>query len=109
VRGADLLGSTARQIHLQRLLRLHTPSYAHLPVATDEAGDKLSKQTLARAIDDEPPARALAAALGFLGQNPPAALARASRAEVWTWALAHWRLDRVPRLPQKPAPKTMRE
>ncbi|MDR1463251.1 MAG: tRNA glutamyl-Q(34) synthetase GluQRS [Azoarcus sp.] len=106
VRGADLLGSTARQIHLQHLLGLPVPAYAHLPVASNAAGEKLSKQTLARAIDDAPPARTLAAALAFLGQRPPAALAGASIAEVWAWALAHWRIERVPRRLQGPAPNS---
>jgi len=31
VRGADLLDSTAAQIHLQRLLGLATPRYLHVP------------------------------------------------------------------------------
>ncbi|MDR3087433.1 MAG: tRNA glutamyl-Q(34) synthetase GluQRS [Azoarcus sp.] len=104
VRGADLLGSTARQIHLQNVLGLSVPAYAHLPVAVNAAGEKLSKQTLARAVDEIPPARALTAALAFLGQHPPAGLARASLAEVWSWALACWRLDRVPRALQLPVP-----
>ena len=47
VRGADLLDSTTRQIHLQRLLGSATPRYLHLPVATNAAGEKLSKQTQA--------------------------------------------------------------
>jgi glutamyl-Q tRNA(Asp) synthetase len=97
VRGADLLGSTARQIQLQRLLGLPEPAYAHLPVATNAAAETLSKQTRACAIDALPPARALVAALDFLGQAPSPDLSRASPAEVWAWALAHWRLDRVPR------------
>ncbi|MDR3214514.1 MAG: tRNA glutamyl-Q(34) synthetase GluQRS [Azoarcus sp.] len=100
VRGADLLGSTARQIQLQQLLGLRAPIYAHLPVATNAAGEKLSKQTLTRAIDDDPPARTLTTALAFLGQKPPAALAGASRTEVWKWALAHWRLENVPQVRQ---------
>ncbi|MDR0701071.1 MAG: tRNA glutamyl-Q(34) synthetase GluQRS [Azoarcus sp.] len=104
VRGADLLGSTARQIHLQRLLGLPVPAYAHLPVAANAMGEKLSKQTLARAIDSFPPARALAWALAFLGQHPPDALAGASLAQVWAWARAHWCIERVPRRLQCPAP-----
>ena len=103
VRGADLLDSTARQIHLQGLLGLPSPYYAHLPVATNAAGEKLSKQTLARAIDTHPPAHALLAALRFLGQAPPAALGRANTAELWQWALHHWQLSAVPRCRHAPA------
>lgn len=104
VRGADLLVSTPRQIHLQRLLGLATPRYVHLPVAVDEAGEKLSKQTLAAPVDAARPAPALAAALAFLGQRPPADLARASLEDFWQWALTHWNLARVPRVRTAPAP-----
>jgi len=68
VRGADLLDSTARQIHLQRLLGARTPRYAHVPVALNAAGEKLSKQTGARPIDLSDPAREIARARRFLGQ-----------------------------------------
>ena len=67
VRGADLLSSTARQIHLQRLLGLPTPAYLHLPLVVDGSGRKLSKQDQARRVDREDPLPALRAALEFLG------------------------------------------
>ncbi len=109
VRGADLLASTPRQIFLQQVMGLPAPAYAHLPVAVNAAGEKLSKQTLAPALDDAHPAPALVAALAFLGQSPPPELAWADAATVWQWALANWRLGRVPRLralPYNPPDRT---
>lgn len=103
VRGADLLDSTARQVFLQRCLGVATPGYAHLPVAVNGAGEKLSKQTLARALDEDSPGPSLVAALDFLGQAPLEELRRAPVAEIWSWALAHWRLERVPRRRTLPA------
>ena len=104
VRGADLLASTPRQIHLQRLLGLPTPRYAHLPAAVNALGEKLSKQTLARPLDPRRAAAAIAAALAFLGQAPPPGLGRAALREVWDWSLAHWDLGKVPRQRALPAP-----
>lgn len=98
VRGADLLDSTARQILLQHRLGLPHPAYAHLPVATNPAGEKLSKQTLAAAIEVDTPTANLWHAMQFLGHNPPPALRHAPLAEFWQWALAHWHLDVVPRV-----------
>lgn len=51
VRGEDLLSNTARQIRLQQCLGYQTPSYLHLPLVTNYAGEKLSKQTKATAVD----------------------------------------------------------
>jgi glutamyl-Q tRNA(Asp) synthetase len=96
VRGADLLDSTPRQIWLQRLLGLPVPRYMHLPVAVDERGEKLSKQTLARPIDLAEARPALLAALAFLGQTPPRELADASVSDLWRWAQANWDVTRVP-------------
>lgn len=44
VRGADLLRSTARQILLQRALRLPQPGYYHCPLMTDDMGIRLAKR-----------------------------------------------------------------
>ncbi len=104
VRGADLLDSTPRQIYLQRLLRLPTPRYLHLPAAVNAAGEKLSKQTLAPPVDARDPVPALARVMDFLGQAPPAQLGRASLAEFWHWALAHWDVQHIPRRRSLPAP-----
>jgi len=104
VRGADLLGSTPRQIYLQQLLGLPQPRYAHLPVAVNAAGEKLSKQTLAAPLDAAQPLPALVAALSFLGQQPPRDLARTTVRDLWDWALKNWKLERVPPVASAPAP-----
>ena len=96
VRGADLLASTPRQIWLQRCLGYTTPRYAHLPVATNAAGEKLSKQTRAPALRPDQAGPGLAAALGFLGQAVPAGLSAAGVREIWRWAIAHWVFAQVP-------------
>jgi glutamyl-Q tRNA(Asp) synthetase len=50
VRGEDLADNTARQIHLQQALGLPTPRYLHTPLVYADDGQKLSKQTGARAL-----------------------------------------------------------
>ncbi len=105
VRGADLLDSTPRQIYLQRLLGLSTPRYLHLPAAVNAAGEKLSKQTRAAPVDERDPVPVLAQVMDFLGQAPPAQLRRATLAEFWDWALAHWDAERIPRRRSLPAPE----
>lgn len=100
VRGADLLESTPRQIHLQHLLHFATPSFAHLPVAVNERGEKLSKQTHAAPVERRDPCPPLVQALAFLGQAPPSGLRDAGLRELWDWAVSNWREDRVPRARQ---------
>jgi glutamyl-Q tRNA(Asp) synthetase len=99
VRGADLLDSTPRQIYLQSCLGFPQPAYAHLPVALNAAGEKLSKQTCAAAVDALEPAEALAGALRFLGHAPPA---RLGLADLWAWAVENWRMEQVPRVRASP-------
>jgi glutamyl-Q tRNA(Asp) synthetase len=107
VRGADLLGSTARQIALHRALGLPVPRYAHLPVAVDVRGDKLSKQTLARPLEAAEASARIAQALDFLGHAPPAELRGAPPAELLAWAVVHWDIGKVPAIRQSYHPDTL--
>jgi glutamyl-Q tRNA(Asp) synthetase len=97
VRGADLIDSTPRQIFLQQRLGLPQPRYAHAPIAVDERGDKLSKQTLAPALDPHAPVASLIQALRFLGQNVPLEAGEGDVEDLWRWALANWRPEWIPR------------
>jgi len=86
VRGADLLGSTPRQIFLLESLGLPVPAYLHLPLVLNADGSKLSKR---HGDDDSLLAWSggglLCKALRWLGQPVPAALAQAPPAEVLAW------------------------
>jgi len=99
VRGADLLWNTPRQIYLQTLLGLPTPSYAHVPLITNAAGQKLSKQTCARALPEHGRADVLAQALAALGHPLPVDLTGAEPAELLAWAGTHWQIENVPLQP----------
>jgi glutamyl-Q tRNA(Asp) synthetase len=94
IRGCDLLGSTARQVHVARCLGLSSPRYAHHPVAATPGRHKLSKRLGSDPIDNSSRSHTLELALKFLGQAPPAGL---PLDELWKWALDHWNIERVPR------------
>jgi len=103
VRGADLLDNTPRQIYLQQCLGYHTPAYVHLPLALNQGGQKLSKQTHAQAIDTAAVSVTLHRALTFLGQKPPPDLQFENAATIWQWAISQWKLENIPR-PQSKTP-----
>lgn len=103
VRGADLIDSTPRQMWLQRCLGYRAMRYLHIPVATGEDGEKLSKQNLAPGIAPEEGARLLVRGLRFLGQEPEEGLARESLSVVREWAIANWRPERLPAVGKRPA------
>jgi glutamyl-Q tRNA(Asp) synthetase len=103
VRGADLLASTPRQILLQRLLGLPAPAYLHVPIAVDANGEKLSKQTQAAPLSDDP-LPTLLAVWRFLDQPRPAA-PPATVAEFWATAVAAWNPARLPPVRMLPAPR----
>lgn len=98
VRGYDLLDSTPRQIFLQQCLGYRTPDYAHIPVAANAQGQKLSKQHFARPLDLSNASLHMYEALRFLGQQPPGILQKAPPAEQLQWAIPNWDVQRVPKL-----------
>lgn len=98
LRGSDLLDSTPRQIHLQRALGLSVPSYAHIPVASNADGQKLSKQHFAQPLVVDRAGEHLYTALSFLGQQPPPGLRGAPPAELLEWGIRYWDIQKVPRL-----------
>ena len=71
IRGSDLLESSFRQMMIHQALGRQSPEYGHLPVVTDQSGNKLSKQTGAQAINIDTPNTNLRRALAFLGQPTP--------------------------------------
>jgi glutamyl-tRNA synthetase len=52
VRGDDLLSSTPRQVHLQRLLGLPQPAYLHVPLVLGEDEQRLAKRHGAVTLTD---------------------------------------------------------
>ncbi|MGI8728580.1 MAG: tRNA glutamyl-Q(34) synthetase GluQRS [Solirubrobacteraceae bacterium] len=80
VRGADLLDTTARQLHLAQLLGLAAPTHAHVPLVLGSDGERLAKRhgsiTIAdRAVAGESPLDVrsrLAASVGLAepGERP---------------------------------------
>jgi glutamyl-Q tRNA(Asp) synthetase len=96
VRGHDLLDSTARQIYLQRCLGYAESQYLHLPVAINQRGEKLSKQTHAPAISKKLAAPNLYRALKFLGQQPPGELQHDTLRNIWQWCHENWDSKKIP-------------
>jgi glutamyl-Q tRNA(Asp) synthetase len=97
VRGADLLDNTPRQILVQQLLELPTPLYAHVPVLTEADDTKLAKSRRSVRLSAEKALPQLLTVFSLLGMVPPKALARASIAEAWSWAIGQWQVNRVPK------------
>jgi len=103
VRGADLLGSTPRQIWLARTLGAEPPQYAHVPLVVGPDGSRLEKRAGASTIralrDAGMPAERLVGELALgLGLAPtnaaitPRELAAATRGRPVGWRVQPWRL-----------------
>ncbi|MDR0770390.1 MAG: hypothetical protein LBE75_04225 [Burkholderiales bacterium] len=94
--GADLLALTPRHLWLYECLGHPAPRYSHIPVAATPDGQKLSKQTRAPPLPENP-LPALLAAWRFLAQSQPPQQPSTPGA-FWDWAIAHWNRDAVPRV-----------
>jgi len=98
IRGHDLIDSTPRQLYLQQLLGLPSPAYAHIPVASNALGQKLSKQHFAAPLARTNAREHLHKALQFLGQQPPDTLIREAPPVQLQWGIEHWDIQKVPAL-----------
>ena len=100
VRGMDLLNETPKQIYLQQILNLPIPNYLHVPILVDAKGYKLSKQTLATAVDLTTPNQVLLQLLNWLKQNPPPELKYENVSEILTWAIKNWDISHLRNIKQ---------
>ncbi|MBB5212243.1 tRNA glutamyl-Q(34) synthetase GluQRS [Microbulbifer hydrolyticus] len=105
VRGSDLLDCTGVQRQLFAALGASAPAFGHLPLVMNEAGQKLSKQNHATALDDSAPSLNLFRALHFLGFRPHPDLVEETPGQILSWASARWQrrqVDRRNRLLEQP-------
>ena len=87
VRGEDLLTSTARQSMLREILGYAQPTVLHVPLVMDRAGQKLSKQNGAKALDLTRPLEVLQQAWVDLGFERVAAT---NIETFWSTAMSVW-------------------
>ena len=97
VRGADLIDITPRQIHLSNIIFGVTQNFMHIPVITNQNGEKLSKQTHAPALSKLHARSWLYYALTDLGQEPPKNLLWRPIWCTWDWAFTHWQIENIPK------------
>lgn len=102
VRGEDILGSTPRQIYLQRLLGFAQPEYCHLPLVCGSGGTKLSKRDhlISDKMGDigEIGQKLLFEVLRFLGQKPPTDLVEYPCKIILQWGVANFSQSSLPPL-----------
>jgi glutamyl-Q tRNA(Asp) synthetase len=101
VRGADLLGSTPRQIFLLKSLGLPVPAYWHLPLALNADGSKISKRSGENDNLLLYGGESIRRALAWLGQPVPAELRTAPPRELLAWGVAAFDVGRIPEIAEK--------
>ena len=97
VRGADLLDNTPRQIYVQRQLRYAQPTYAHVPVLTEDDGIKLSKSRRSLRLSATQPLAELLPIFSLLGLNVPHLNEFSATGDAWRWAIGQWNVNKVPK------------
>ncbi len=112
VRGDDLAASTPRQLHLQRLLGLAHPRYAHLPLVVGPDGQRLAKRHGAVTLDDLTVGGwSDADVLALLGESlglptAPEVLHHGPVTDLAAWFGRRFSFDAVPRQPWRVDPAT---
>lgn len=96
VRGVDLLDNTPRQLYLMQCLGYPAPTYLHIPLVTNEQGQKLSKQNQAMAIDPSCAKDNLLNALRFLRQPISQAMENANISDLLKLATQQWQPQLIP-------------
>ncbi|NLQ18042.1 tRNA glutamyl-Q(34) synthetase GluQRS [Marinomonas sp. M1K-6] len=98
VRGADLIDTTAQQLYLYDLFDWTPPSVCHIPLITNPAGDKISKQNHAKPIQNGHLATLLRA-LHYLKID---LTTPTSIAEALSLAIDAWNPDKLKNIQQLP-------
>lgn len=96
VRGVDLIDSTPSQHFLFSCLNATPPQFAHIPMALNNLGQKLSKQHGAPPIANLSARQNIIAALGFLNHTPDTDIQQSSISEILQWAIQHWDRKKIP-------------
>ncbi len=100
IRGCDLLDNTARQLWLFALLNAQAPTFGHVPIIVNHAGQKLSKQTFAAALNDTQASSNLISVLRQLNHEPPVELHQAPPKDILDWGIANWSRQQLPHTQQ---------
>lgn len=90
VRGCDLLLSTAQQLYLYELLQLPAPQFAHLPLISNTAGQRLSKRDSSMSMEQLRARHTAEEIIGFTAHlagltDTPAPVAARELVEIFDW------------------------
>ncbi len=91
VRGCDLLLSTAQQLYLYQLLGFAPPRFAHLPLVSNQAGQRLSKRDSSMSMEElrrhHTPAEIIGMAAWLAGLcETPSPVTAAELADSFSWS-----------------------